>query len=777
MCRALLILGTVAVLACAVTAGAAEAGGISGRLTNLSVRAVAAGGAEVLSAGFVVAGDGPKRLLIRGAGPALAKFGVGGALAQARLELYRGGTLLATNSGWDEGEDRIAVAATMTAAGAFGFTEGSKDAALVIALAPGNYSAHVSPAAGGMPGVALVEIYDLEPTAGPRLINLSARAGAGTGTETLIAGFVVAGGGGNRMLVRAAGPALTAFGVPGAMADPQLEILQNGVSVGYNNDWQRNTNAAQVAGVAQRAGAFAFATDSRDAALLLAGGSGTYTAQVSAAAVAGGVALVEIYDTAGQGAVAVEREFDLVGFGRVPGHGLAALTGGGRPTSDYDPAARTGNFWRIDEATIAAAGASFAAQLQTALARDAPLVVELDTMIDLARFGRANNGATAIAHPDLFAAGRTTGTVGTLTLGSNKTIYSAYGSGGFRRGSLSISGKSNLILRNLKFRELWEWDDATKGEYDRNNWDYLTVTSATSGATVTSRAHHIWIDHCDFEKSYDGLFDFVHGADLITVSWCKIAGAVSGESARWVQRQLDYLEANRGAFPYYTTRRASVTTEELAREETFQKKSNLVGNSTDATTAVHDLGYLNVTFHHNWYVAIDQRMPRLRLGNAHVFNLLADSRAGRGVNGLSSMGVAATSNGAVRVERSSFIDVRNPITISAGTEPPGRVTVIDSSNLDGATGEDKGFEATRLVAPASFAWNRPAVATGLGNWPSADSAVMPTGYVPAGRSLAEYVDAKDFLTNHLDRVGVIVPADAAEAALLRARWQVTTVTK
>ena len=89
-------------------------------------------------------------------------------------------------------------------------------------------------------------------------------------------------------------------------------------------------------------------------------------------------------------------------------------------------------------------------------------------MIDLPRFGRPNNGATAIAHPDLFTAGRTTGTVGLLTLGANKTIYSAFGNGGFRRGSLSISGRSNLMLRNLKFRELWEWDDAMRKAVHRS---------------------------------------------------------------------------------------------------------------------------------------------------------------------------------------------------------------------------------------------------------------------------------------------------------------------
>jgi pectate lyase len=744
-------------------------------LVNLSARAVTAEGAEALTAGFVVAGEGSKRVLVRAAGPALAALGVSGTLTQVRLEVFRGPASLATNSGWDTGAEAAAVGIAARSVGAFEFAPGSKDAALVLVLDPGNYTAQVVPAAGGARGVALVEIYDLQSGTSSRLVNLSARGRTGSGAETFIAGFVISGESRNRVLIRGIGPALTAFGVTGALANPQLEVFRDDSSVAFNDDWMANSNGAQLGNVAQQSGAFTLAATSRDAALLLPDASGAFTAPVtSASAGQSGIALLEIYDTSVQSTLPPPRTFDLVGFARVPGDGLAAMTGGGTPVSDYNPVFRTGNFWRVDDTTIAAAGANFASQLQTALSSDLPLVVELNTMIDLSRFGRPNNGATAIAHPDLFATGRTSGTVGILAVGANKTIYSAFGNGGFRRGSLTISGKSNVILRNLKFRELWEWDDATTGEYDRNDWDYLTVTSATSGATVTSRAHHIWIDHCDFEKAYDGLFDFVHGADLITVSWCKIAGAVSGESIRWVQRQMDYLEANRARFPYYFAQRATLSADDLLRREIFQKKANLVGNSADAATMAHDVGYLNVTFHHNWYLDVDQRMPRMRFGNAHVFNLLADSSAGRNVTGLTQMGVAATSNAAVRVDNSRFIDVRTAISNSAGTESPGRVTVVNSVNLDPVTRVDKGFDSTRTTPLAGFRWNDPAAATGLGDWPRVDTAVMPAGYVPPNRTLAEYVDSIDALAANLALVGVIVPSDAAEAERLRSYLQKTT---
>ncbi|MBM3855955.1 MAG: hypothetical protein FJ399_22845, partial [Verrucomicrobia bacterium] len=314
---------------------AAEA---AGRFTNLSARAVAAAADGALTAGFVIAGPGSKRVLIRAAGPALASFGVPGALREARLELYQGPTLIATNTGWDAGAEALAVEETTRAVGAFGFARGSADAALVRTLAPGDYTARVVPGRESTAsGVALAEVYDVEPTAAARLLNLSARARGGAGADALIAGFVVAGEGRNRILVRAAGAALAAFGLPNAMRDPQLELFRGEASLAYNDDWEANTNPAQLAAVTAATGTFAFGPGAKDAAVLWPAASGAYTAAVTAATGGPGVALVEVYDTAAARTEVPARVFDLVGFGRVPGHGLAALTGGGGPAAPFDP--------------------------------------------------------------------------------------------------------------------------------------------------------------------------------------------------------------------------------------------------------------------------------------------------------------------------------------------------------------------------------------------------------------------------------------------------------
>ncbi|MBI5768847.1 MAG: exo-alpha-sialidase [Verrucomicrobia bacterium] len=125
-----------------------------------------------------------------------------------------------------------------------------------------------------------------------RLVNLSTRGQVGTGANQLIVGFVLDGN--KSMLVRAAGPALSALGVPGALADPSLTLEAPASDLSRANDnWQQGT--ATVALFA-RLGAFPFAANSLDAALALSLGAQSYSALVSGAGASTGIALVEAYD-------------------------------------------------------------------------------------------------------------------------------------------------------------------------------------------------------------------------------------------------------------------------------------------------------------------------------------------------------------------------------------------------------------------------------------------------------------------------------------------------
>ncbi len=140
-------------------------------------------------------------------------------------------------------------------------------------------------------------IFESESISHGRLGNLSTRGTAGTGANTLIAGIVVRGSAPKRMLIRAAGPALTQFGVTGALARPVLTLLDaGGVLVAANTGWSTAANATAVSTAAQGTGAFAFPAGSADSALLLTLNPGVYTAQVNSADTTTGVTLIETYD-------------------------------------------------------------------------------------------------------------------------------------------------------------------------------------------------------------------------------------------------------------------------------------------------------------------------------------------------------------------------------------------------------------------------------------------------------------------------------------------------
>lgn len=129
------------------------------RLVNVSARTQVGTGDNVLIAGFVVGGASPVRVLVRAVGPTLAGFGVGGTLANPKLELFNASSVkVADNDDW---AGTAELKAAFASVGAFAFaSDGSRDAALTATLQPGSYTAQIS-GVGGTTGVALVEVYEL----------------------------------------------------------------------------------------------------------------------------------------------------------------------------------------------------------------------------------------------------------------------------------------------------------------------------------------------------------------------------------------------------------------------------------------------------------------------------------------------------------------------------------------------------------------------------------------------------------------------------------------
>ena len=138
-------------------------------------------------------------------------------------------------------------------------------------------------------------LFQTTPDDAGRITGLSIRSQAGTGSQTLITGFSLGGAGTKPLLVRATGPALAGFGVPGTLTDPKIELAPlGGATFATNDDWGGTT---ALKNTFTAVGAFPIAdAASKDAALLVAPSAGGYTATVTGANLGTGVALVEVYD-------------------------------------------------------------------------------------------------------------------------------------------------------------------------------------------------------------------------------------------------------------------------------------------------------------------------------------------------------------------------------------------------------------------------------------------------------------------------------------------------
>ena len=161
--------------------------------------------------------------------------------------------------------------------------------------------------------------------------------------------------------------------------------------------------------------------------------------------------------------------------------------------------------------------------------------------------------------------------------------------------------------------------------------------------SVTNSAHHVWIDHNDFSAGFDGAVDIKRQSTFVTVSWNHFHD---------------------------------------------HSKTSLVGHS-DGFTA--DIGFLKVTYHHNWFNGTEQRHPRVRFGDpVHVYNNYYLN------NGL--YGVASTENAGVLVEGNYFQNVAFPVYVGYADSGPGRV--VERNNVYVNSGAPQ--TAGTVADPASY---------------------------------------------------------------------------
>jgi hypothetical protein len=250
---------------------------------NIATRVFVDTGERVPIAGFIVAGDLAKRVLIRGIGPSLAASGVPNPLADPRLTLFdAAGTQLRANDNWRDTQ-QTEIEATGLA------PQNNLESAMVVNLSSGPYTA-VLAGHNGTTGNGLVEVYDLEPDVSSTLANLSTRGFVGTGDNVLIAGVIIGNGDSPILVLRAIGPSLTNFGIANPLLDPTLELRDgNGGLIELNDDW--NDNQRQAVNATQFT-----PTDDRESAIVEPFLTpGNYTAIVRGKNNTTGVALVEAY--------------------------------------------------------------------------------------------------------------------------------------------------------------------------------------------------------------------------------------------------------------------------------------------------------------------------------------------------------------------------------------------------------------------------------------------------------------------------------------------------
>ncbi|MCL6515498.1 MAG: pectate lyase [Alicyclobacillus sp.] len=183
-----------------------------------------------------------------------------------------------------------------------------------------------------------------------------------------------------------------------------------------------------------------------------------------------------------------------------------------------------------------------------------------------------------------------------FNVGSNTTIVGVGRDARIVGGNLVIgSNVENVIIRNIEFQDAidyfpqWDPTDGDTGNWN-SQFDNITIKGGSKDGSQKG-ASHIWIDHCTFDdgahpdneapvyfgrpyEQHDGTVDITNGADYVTVSYS-------------VFHDHD--------------------------------KTNLIG-STDKPT--YDVNHLHVTFHHDLYYNIVQRMPRVRYGQVNVYNNL-----------------------------------------------------------------------------------------------------------------------------------------------------------
>ena len=207
-----------------------------------------------------------------------------------------------------------------------------------------------------------------------------------------------------------------------------------------------------------------------------------------------------------------------------------------------------------------------------------------------------------------------------VDVGSNKTIV-GIDDNAVLYGGFNIKNSSNVIVCNLNVQGTWP-------------------NSGPDDCFNIENSHHVWLNHLSVWNSTDGNIDIKAGSDYITVSWCKI---------------------------WYTD-----DTVVNGKDVHGHRLSCLIGSGAGDHDAT-DMGKLHVTYHHNWFGNnLDQRMPRVMYGRAHIYNNYYTAKD-------NTYCVGADCYASVLIENNSFNDVNNPHQFHYDNEYP--ASIVARGNL------------------------------------------------------------------------------------------------
>lgn len=241
-------------------------------LRNISTRCHIQDGQKQAIAGFVIEGSQPKKVLIRGirsaAEPATSNFDPELVLMQLVNGQWQ---QKAHNDNWQNSAWR----AEFNALPANQVPGHTLDAAIIITLEPGIYTALANPKVGSGIGVVGVDDLDNFALTDSRLTNISGRCSVETGLGQSIAGFIIEGNQAKKVLLRgirsAAEPTSSHF-------DPEMTLMQliNGQwqEVTNNDNWQNSSWACEFDGLAENL----VPKHEKDAAIVMTLEPGVYTA-------------------------------------------------------------------------------------------------------------------------------------------------------------------------------------------------------------------------------------------------------------------------------------------------------------------------------------------------------------------------------------------------------------------------------------------------------------------------------------------------------------------